>query len=203
MPVLDGQAKRVQAQLDTALRVVGNLRTIEGLSRQYVAELIVVRVFALFEAIVEESACRLVCGASYCDGSMPALLRSHPTRSIALALEAMKRHGRLQPITELRWSKASEISKNLESLFPPNEHFVGILRGHGQFISDLRKVRNHIAHGNRGTSIRFQEVISNYYGSKIPGLPPGKMLLSSRFQPLLVEKFCRQAGVILRAALRA
>ena len=167
------------------------------MSRTYVAELIVIRIFSLFEAIVEDTACRLVCGAKYCDGSSASLLRQRPTQGFEKARNAMRRYGRTNPREKLRWNRAGEISKNLEHFFPSNEHFVATLLGHGQFISDLRKIRNHIAHGNAGTRGKFQEVVSNYYGARVPALTPGRMLLSSRFSPLLVEQFCVNTRAIL------
>jgi hypothetical protein len=115
----------------------------------------------------------------------------------------MKLYGRASPRNELRWTRAREIALNLEMLFGRNEHFVGILLGYGGFISDLRKIRNHIAHGNDGTYKRFQEVVSRHYGADVPGLTPGRMLLSSRFNPILVEQLCRQTQVVLKTALKA
>ncbi len=114
----------------------------------------------------------------------------------------MKKFGRSKPLKNLRWSKSSEIKKNLEFLFPQNEHFVDIVNGHGRFISDLRKVRNHIAHNSVGTRRRFNEVVSNYYGAPVNGMTPGRMLLSGRFSPILVEEFCRKTQIILLAAIK-
>jgi hypothetical protein len=197
------QAAKVQVETTAALALVSQLTTIETrLPRQYVAELIVVRLFSLFEAIVEDSACRMVCGARYCDGTSPNLLRPRPTRSFEQARDAMRKFGRTNQRNELRWNRANEIVSNLENLFSRNEHFVATLLGHGIFISDLRKVRNHIAHGTKDTYQDFQAVVSNLYGARVPGLTPGKILLSSRFKPILVERFCRQTHTILSAALR-
>ncbi len=203
MPDLSIQMAKIQAETATALRLVGRLRQIETLPRQFVAELIAVRIFSMFEAVVEDSACRLVCGALYCDGSLPNLIRPRPTHGFERAREAMKAFNRLDRREHLRWSKAGEIAKNLEKLFPPTEIFVTTLLGHGQFISDLRKIRNHIAHGNDGTREAFQEVVQNYYGARVPGLTPGRMLLSSRFSPILVEQVCIRTRAILKTSIRA
>jgi len=114
----------------------------------------------------------------------------------------MRNFNRPSPHNKLRWNKASEIKKNLKFLFPQNEHFVTVIDVHGQFISDLRKVRNHIAHGNVGTRRKFSEVVKNYYGASVNGMTPGRMLLSNRFSPLLVEEFCRKTQIILLAAIK-
>ena len=136
----------------------------------------------------------MVCGFRYCDGSAATLIRPKPIRGLASARTAMQIFNRANPRNELRWSRARDIADNVEMLLGPNEHFVDTLLGHGGFISDLRKVRNHIAHGNDGTHQKFQESVANFYGAKVYGLTPGKMLLSSRFRPTLVEQFCIKTG---------
>ncbi len=184
MRTLAVQAKKVQSETTAALGLVAQLGLIEVmLPRQYVAELIVVRMFSLFEAIVEDSACRMICGVKYCDGTSATLLRPNPTRSFDKARDAMRHYGRTARRNELRWNRASEIAANLEMLLNRNEHFIDTIIGHGIFVSDLRKVRNHIA-------------------PRVPGLTAGKMLLSARFSPTLVERFCRQTHAVLKAALK-
>ena len=198
----DSQASRVADAIADSLHLISQLSAVTSMPRRYVAELIVVRMFSLFEAVVEDSACRLVCGAPYCDGSVPALLRTRPCRGLDQARDAIRTFNRTSP-RFVRWNRANEIVSNLEKLFPPSEHFVVTMVGHSGFLDDLRKVRNHIAHGNEGTHRHFQNVVAARYGAKVPGLTPGRMLLSSRFKPLLLEQYCRQTGAILRAAIKA
>lgn len=201
MSTLNLQAHYILQATTKAMAVIQNLTSLDGTPRTYVAEMILVRLFAHFEAVVEDSACRLVCGAKYCDGSAPSLQRTCPTRGFERARRAMATFGRTERRV-LRWGKASEIKKNLDHLFPDNEHFVDTLVGHGQFISDLRKVRNHVAHCTPATRLKFDEVVKNYYGASINGMTPGRMLLSSRFSPLLVEVFCRKTQIILLSAIK-
>ena len=156
----------------------------------------------MFEALVEDSACRLICGAKYCDGSAPSLQRSRPTHGFERAKNAMRTFSRREPHNLLRWNKAREIKKNLEYLLPTTEHFIDIIVGHGQFISDLRKVRNHIAHCNAGTRKKFDQVTSNYYGASVNAITPGRLLLSNRFSPILLEQFCRKTKIILLTAIK-
>ena len=203
MPTLLPQADQIRYTIETALTLVTRLQSIDGLPRIYIAEMIAVRLFSLFEAIVEDSACRLICGAKYCDGSSPMLHRSRPTKGFERARDAMRTFNRPNPNKfQLRWGKAADIKENLEYLFPVREHFIDTIVGHGGFISDLRKVRNHVAHGNAGTRRRFDEVVYNYYGANVNAITPGKMLLSSRFSPLLLERFCKQTRIILLAVIK-
>ena len=196
------QADQIRRTTAKALTLVTHLRSIDRFPRLYVAEMIIVRLFALFEAVIEDSACRLICGSKYCDGASPLLQRPRPTQGFERARNAMRIFGRTDPHNLLRWNKAREIRKNLEKLFPTNEHFVDTVVGHGQFISDLRKMRNHIAHGNASTRRKFDGVVRNYYGANVNAMTPGRMLLSSRFSPLLLEQFCRRTQVILLTAIK-
>ena len=206
MSTLLPQADQIHRTTTTALTLASRLQSVDGLPRLYVAEMIAVRLYSLFEAIIEDSACRLICGAKYCDGSSPLLWRPRPTRGFERARNAMRTFRRPNPDKfQLRWGKAGEIRKNLEHLFPTREHFIETIVGHGQFISDLRKVRNHIAHGNAGTRRRFDEVVRKYYGANVNAVTPGKMLLSSRFSPqrrILLERFCRTTRIILLAVIK-
>lgn len=208
MSTLRPQADQIRQTTATALTLATDIRSVDSLPRVYVAEMIAVRLYSLFEAIIEDSACRLICGAKYCDGSSPRLQRPHPTRGFERARDAMRTFERPKPEKEkfqLRWGRAREIRKNLEYLFPPREHFIDTVVGHGQFISDLRKMRNHIAHGSVGTRRKFDEVVRNYYGANVNAITPGKMLLSSRFSPqrrILLETFCQRTRIILLAAIK-
>lgn len=203
MAVLEPQKQRIVAETNKAFRLASTLSTIEGLSRQYVAELLVVRLFSLFEEITEEAACKIVCGANYCDGTTPALQRARPTRGLESARKAMSEYGRGADTRNiLRWNKAGEIKENLACLVPATEHFISTMNGHGNFISELRKVRNHIAHRNRGTAKKFQHVVRHRYGANVNSMTPGKMLLSSRFRPILIEQYTRSVRIVLLAAIK-
>jgi hypothetical protein len=87
-------------------------------------------------------------------------------------------------------------------LLPRSEHFIATLLGHGIFVTDLRKLRNHIAHGNQGTHKAFQDVVSNRYGVRIPGMTPATLLLSPRFRPILLEEYCLSTRAVLKAAAK-
>ena len=203
MSTLQRQAHQVKVTTTIAMQLVKGLQSQDSLPRIYLAEMIVVRLFALLQAVIEDSACRLICGAKYCDGSLPQLLRHRPTNGFERARKAMRFFNRSNPDgLHLRWISASTIKENLQHLLPANEHFISTIDGHGQFISDLRKVRNHIAHGNVKTRKSFDEVVRNNYGANVNTMTPGRMLLSSRFEPNLIEQYCRSTKVILLAVVK-
>ena len=196
------QLQRTLDETGTALTVIARLAQPLDVPKQYIAELLLLRTFALFESVVEESACRLVCGAVYCDGSSPRLLRHRPAKGIDRARHIMQRYNRNEPRDRLRWTTAAEIAANLDKLFPRGEHFTATILNHGQLIADLRKVRNHIAHRTPSTRKRFQEVVLQKYGATIPSITPGRMLISKRFSPPLVEQWSRQVQIVTKTAIR-
>ncbi len=200
---LTKDAAQIRKITDAALNVSQNINSIETVPRTYVAELLVVRLFSMYEIFVENVSCRMVCGYNYCDGSKPDLLRERPAAGSQRALQAMRNFNRDAPHYLLRWSKPSEIKKNLECLFPSSEHFLNSLSNHGNVISDVRKIRNHIAHGNVGTRRAFNAVVRNYYGADINSMTPGKLLLTPRFEPILVEQFCRTIRIVLLESIKA
>lgn len=178
------------------------VRASPGVPNHYFSELLLLRCFAVFESVIEDMSCKLVCGAQYCDGSIPNLRRPQPTRGRERALDAMQRFNRASPRYRLRWTRAADIAANLEELFPDNEHFVDTLRNYGNVISTVRKVRNHIAHRNAGTRVKFQEVVRQQYGANVSSITPGRLLVSPRFSPSLVEKWPLELRAIVRAAAK-
>lgn len=203
MASLNGQKVRIETQVERALSLLNSIPGIRGTSRHYLAEIALIRVYALFESVLEEAACRLVSGADYLDGSSPNLLRPQPTRGFERARRAMRTFGRSSPRIPLRWNKPSEVRDNLSELFPPTEHFVVHFQQHGKTISHIRKTRNHIAHANVGTRLRFQEVVEDLYGAKVPTITPGRLLLSPRFFPTTAERWCKELRIIMKGAIRA
>ena len=204
MPTLRPQLERARRETAFALTIVSKLAEpgSHSIPSHYIAELVLLRMFALLESALEESACRLICGARYCDGYAPQLLRHRPVRGLEKARAEMREYNRATPMNRLRWTRARDIAENLEKLLPRNEHFVTTVLNHGVHISDMRKIRNHIAHRNAETRKRFQDVIYQHYGARVPGLTPGKFLVSSRFSPSILEQMCRQTQIVIRAAIR-
>lgn len=202
MPSVSPDIKAVEYEVARSLSLIKSLVELEATQRHFIAELVALRLFSLVESTIESLACKIVCGASYSDGSSPVLLRGTPTGGIERARDAMKKYDRTEE-RRLRWSKVNEVKKNLDKLCLPSEYFVVTIAGHGDFISELRKVRNHIAHGNRGTRIKFQHVVRKRYGANTPSITPGKLLISSRFSPLVIEEYCRKARIILKSSVKA
>src|SRR5207249_2455104 len=105
---------------------------------------------------------KLLCGATYLDATHPGRLVT--ARSMAGAVTAMKTHGRSKPKNYLSWTKSKDIQDNLSLTLDAVDPFFAVVTKHGSLLSEMRFVRNHIAHGNSGTRSNFRKVVRQYYG---------------------------------------
>ena len=168
--------------------------------QQYVAELVMIRLFDEFQEALAGIATRLVCGASYLDGSQPSPILSVHSTSAAQTL--MKTYGRSRP-TELRWSKATFINGNTQFVLPGAEYFTTVVSANGTIIAEMQAVRNRIAHKNTNSMNAFMTVVARRYGARRPNVSPGLLLLTPRFTPTLLEQYLLATQIIARSCVRA
>jgi hypothetical protein len=186
------------------LRMQGLLPSLSAIvpaHRKFIAEIMMIRLFLLLENTILSSAAKILCGATYLDGLTPKPLVS--VRSIPLALDAMRNNGRTKPKPNLPWNKSTEIRDNLSNTLDPADPFFGTIIKHGSLLTEMRFVRNHIAHNNPGTRANFQKVIRQYYGGPKKGVTPGIILLTTAFSPRCVlEKYIVSTRVFVKELLR-
>jgi hypothetical protein len=116
----------------------------------------------------------------------------------------MKTYGRAQPKGHLRWTKSSDIRDNLSLTLDTADPFFAVCVRHGALLTEMRYVRNHIAHANAGTRTKFRTVITRYYGGVKQGVTPGLLLLTNAFGPdCLLNRYTTSTRVIVRETLRA
>jgi hypothetical protein len=166
--------------------------------RLMLAEMIILQAFYLFELAIEDIAAKLVCGAKYGDGAVPALL--HNSRSIDDALIAMRTLGRKKPKGILKWNKTKEINANVRHVMAPAENFCAACRNHSARLNEIRIVRNHIAHGNAGTKVEFAAVVQRRLGALPLRLPRPGLFVLREFTPgvPLLTEFVVALGVIVK-----
>jgi hypothetical protein len=138
-----------------------------------------------------------VTGANYVDGSHPALMVP-AARSNNDAIFQMRTHGRAKEIN-LRWSKATYIRENLKFVLSPADHFFVTIGTFGEEISEMRAVRNRIAHSNRNSRAEFAKIVFRHYGGSVNGVTPGILLLSPRRSPVLLEQYISISRAIVTA----
>ena len=149
--------------------------------------------------------------ASYCDSppTRPTLLCA-PFCSISLAeaavISARKRH-----VKYVKWTTLKDIQGNLSTFMPLTEHFLNERKVLDPVFEDMRRVRNHIAHGTKSTKAGFAAVVNGVYPSP-KGISPGKFLLSKRLafvgasghgRQRVIEQYLRWAKVAVKVLAKA
>jgi hypothetical protein len=192
--------KKYSAEADKLLGLTSNLGRLEPEYQKLAAETILLRQSYMLENTLKSISCKLVCGAKYLDNSSPN--PEITLRSINDALVAMKSHGREKARNDLRWSKVNDIKQNLENLVPSDEYLIVQLERHGALISDIRKVRNQIAHNNSATRKEYRYIVKKHYGAYLNNITPGILLLSDRRSPNLLFQYLKQSQVLMKQILK-
>ena len=128
-----------------------------------VAELIMLRLFAIIEGAIEDIACKLVAGAPYVNGNCPARLVAVKSKDSARL--AMLTHRRPKTRTYLRWTSAKDIRDSTSKVLKSTDPFITYAQAHANILSEMRKVRNFLAH--RGPKARqdYRDVVRLVYGA--------------------------------------
>jgi hypothetical protein len=182
-------------------QVRAGLTTVDPKLQQLLAELVLMRLFDEFQEAVSGIAWRLIAGAGYADGSVPTLaVPFAPSRTHAI--ELMQNHGRAKAIG-LKWSRVSYVNENLRHIMDAQEHFRSALNSQALAISEMQAIRNRIAHSNASSRAKYAVVVKRHYGAALNAVPPGRLLLSPRFSPTLLETYISGCRAIVRACCRS
>jgi hypothetical protein len=182
-------------QSNRLLSLVRSLHLLPAEHQKLVAEIAMMRLFVLFEIAVESICCKLCCGANYLDGSAPSVVVQQ--RTVATALHSIENFRRSRA-RRARWNDGGEIRENLSELIDQNDHCVNVFQNYASLITEMRYVRNRIAHGSASARGNFRKIVLKYYGAKCRGITVGTMLLSARVsRPGLIEVYIRSCRVLM------
>ena len=163
-------APRVDVTVRETITDIDHLETFRTKSQllapeyQYlIAELIMLRLFSIIETAIEDLACKLVAGAPYVNGTQP--VRLFTARSMDGARSAMLTHGRQRIKSYLRWTSVKDIRDSTSQVLNSTDPFIRYARVHGNILSEMRKVRNFLAHRNSRTRQSYREVVRVVYGA--------------------------------------
>lgn len=151
----------------------------EGLSirvQHFVGEVVMLRLFAIYEQAVKEFAFKLACNGSYRNGGFPCIY--HKCKSLDDAAHQMAVLGRKKPVS-LRWTKAEYVKESVRFVLNTTDHFTSEIQNHGSLINEMRIVRNHVAHRTKSTQREFGKVVRRRYGAAAR-LTPGAYLVSTK-----------------------
>lgn len=194
-PSLSVTVREVERSLDR-LRMYRSLSgTLAPTFQHLIAEVILLRVSAILELAIEELACKLVAGASYINGTYPALL--YAANSVAGARLAINTRSGPKPPPYLTWTRASDIRRNVSKVLNVAEPFVYYARAHGTILNEIRMVRNGVAHNSANAKSEFRGVIRTTYGANV-SLTVGAFLTSTTRRPVAkIDEYLAGTRVIV------
>lgn len=203
MPSLNGDYEDFRAETARLAALLASTGGLAPVHRKYIAEIALLRLAILIENSMKSVFCKLLCGADFIDGSAPTLLTA-PHRNAPIAVMAMKTHGRAKSKYGLSWNDGAEIRNSIGFLIDTSDQCHADLIKHASFMTDIRWIRNHIAHRNAGTRKNFVKLIRRYYGAKKPGVTCGNLLLSPRVSAPrpLIETHLIKANVMMKEIVR-
>jgi hypothetical protein len=160
-----------------------NLSSLSPKHQKLVAEIVLLRLFSLFENTIMSVASKVACETRYLDGSGPILLAK--ATSFLNSNTLFKSHEREKGII-LRWTKGTDIINNVKYVISPKDNFRVVVDRNTFFIDEMRRVRNRIAHNSSNSRENFRVVVKRHYGAYRNNITPGSLLLSMRksHQPL-------------------
>lgn len=139
---------------------------LESKYQYFISEVVMLRLFAVLETTLGEVALKLACGALYKNGIAPL---THITcTSIRDAENKMATFGRgRNAIRFLKWNQESDVEKMIRFVLVLTDAYFVNIQNHAVLIDEMRNIRNHIAHRNRGTARNYYQVLRNIYTSNI------------------------------------
>ena len=162
----------------------------------FIAELVIIRLFAILEETIFELACKLVSGADYIKGSKPN--RLFQANSVAGAKTAMLTHGRHKPKQYLNWTKVSDIKSNTSFVMDQSDPFISFAVIHGPSIDEMRKVRNFVAHRSPRARVGYRQVIRSTYGANPPVDAGVFLVTTNRWPTAKLDLYLNTTKIIIR-----
>lgn len=120
------------------------------------------------------------------------------------AYNLMKNYSRTKPSNRISWTQSPDIRDNLFHTLDHADPFFTTIANNGALMTDMRYVRNHVAHFNTGTRNNFRKLIKKHYGGLKQGVTPGLLLLTQRIgtRPLLIT-YILATRVLIKDLVRA
>lgn len=168
--------------------------------QHFIAEMVMLRLFSIFESSIAELAYKLAAGATYTNGNAPALRVQAGSMLGSRAL--FLTHGRQRARTNLQWTKASYIRESVEHVIPPTERFVFNIQANGQVIEEMRRVRNVLAHRTSSASSKYRAVLRQSYGANVQVTPGAFLTSTSRSNTNKLALYLASTRAILNDAAR-
>ena len=197
MPSLELDYRTYDSETSRLLSLCSTLESLSAHHQKLVAEIALLRLFSLFENLVASTCAKVASGAKYLDGTAP-FLRVSAARSRQNALALFRTHGRSNPRSQLRWTKASEIKKNVRFVIDCTDNMVRVIDQNGSLIDEIRRVRNRVAHNNSRSRENYRQVVRKHYGAYLNHVTPGMLLLAPRISPCLLVQYISKTRIVAK-----
>jgi hypothetical protein len=172
-----------------------NAGSLQSQHQYLIAEVVMLRLFGIFENAVQHIAYKLACGAPYRNGAKPVVLT--PCKNILDAHHKMLSYGRRKPLPYLKWTTSPYINDSIKFVLDPTDTFYAKILSYGSTLDEMRIVRNQIAHRTASTKSSFDTVLISRYGAN-PRLSMGAFLTStSRHTPSNITRYVLEMSIIL------
>lgn len=188
--------REVDAQVSRLLSILNDMPATAA-SRYALAEIVLIRASAVFEAALANLAYKIACGASFENGKVDTVII--PCRSMAFARQQMlcAGGGLAKPRPWLKWTKAKFISESVQGVISPTSHFVTSCQNFGSQISDMFAVRHHVAHKNQSSRTSYMAVVKRQYGQE-RRIQVGYFLLTKNLSSVSnIERYLKNMSVII------
>lgn len=168
---------------------------LEAKYQHFIAEMIMLRLFSIFEDSVAEIAYKLASGATYINGNQPNIVSQ--AGSMAGARGLFLSHGRSRPVQSLKWTKARYIRESVQHVISNTDPFINSAQRNGNIIEEMRKVRTVLAHNTSSARSGFKTVIRLAYGANV-SISPGAFLSTTRRSPICnLDRYLASTKIVL------
>lgn len=168
---------------------------LEAKYQQFIAEMIMLRLFSVLEDSVSEIAYKLASGSKYLNGCRPRLRVQAGSMSGSRGL--FLSHGRTRPIQNLKWTKARFIRESVQHVISPMDPFIVAAQRNGATIDEMRKIRNVLAHNTKSAKSDYKAVVRMAYGANVK-ITPGAFLSTTRRNPVCkLNQYLTSTKIIL------
>lgn len=170
-------------------------RNLEAAYQYLIAEVVMLRLFAIVEHSIAEIAYKICSGARYLNGRVPNVL--YMSRSIQGARFSMLNYNRRRPKSNLQWTRSRYIRESVENVLDSGEPYLINANANGNILNEMRQVRNYIAHRNTSSRDAYKRVIRTTFGANL-NISVGAFLMSTkRLSTPKIHTYIQQSRIIL------
>ena len=138
-PKVDTSVNSAKEQILALENHINSMQDIDMKFQFFIAELTMLRLFAIVETGISDIAYRLATGSKYLNGITPALI-APACGTIDNARNMMMNYNRGGTARSLKWTQSGEIKKNIEHILDETDFFYVNIANHSAILTEMRNV---------------------------------------------------------------